>query len=401
MTSYVIPPANTPVDETDLVITAGMLIDSPVAEPDGTAGEVAWSGSTDYASGDQVISTTTHRTYECLSGSRAPVTISNANPAVVAWSAHDLIPNTPVVFSTTGTLPTGVTAGTIYYVHTVPNLDSFTLKDTLAGTQIATSTAGAGTHTGIATPNRNHDPSTDTAADWWADVGPTNRYKMFDLLRNSRTVFPSPFTVVVAPGKRADAIGLVGLIADSVEISVESPSAGVDPYVFTADLLQRYPTNWYEWTVQEFYQVGSTATFDVPPYVDNVMTFTFTRATGDVEVGGIIMGLKIRLGEAEIGSEIDAQNFSQVTRDRFGNAKFDRQRNVPVVRQQIWCKDSDVNRLRIAKDALNGVPAFWVMLDDPTHPYFEITSVVGAYSRWGIPLEYHHHVPQQLEITEI
>src|SRR5262249_51495985 len=35
----------------------------------------------------------------------ATVTISAANPAVVTWNSHGLIANTPVVFSTTGTLP--------------------------------------------------------------------------------------------------------------------------------------------------------------------------------------------------------------------------------------------------------------------------------------------------------
>lgn len=43
-------------------------------------------------------------------------TITIAAPGVVSWTAHGLLAGTPVKFSTTGALPTGLTAGTTYYV---------------------------------------------------------------------------------------------------------------------------------------------------------------------------------------------------------------------------------------------------------------------------------------------
>jgi Putative phage tail protein len=52
-----------------------------------------------------------------LSGSRsATVTISIASPGVVTWTAHGLSNGNAIVFATTGALPTGLTAGTVYYV---------------------------------------------------------------------------------------------------------------------------------------------------------------------------------------------------------------------------------------------------------------------------------------------
>ena len=48
--------------------------------------------------------------------STSVVTISIASPAVVTWAAHGLVAGTPVDFATTGALPTGLTAGSIYYV---------------------------------------------------------------------------------------------------------------------------------------------------------------------------------------------------------------------------------------------------------------------------------------------
>lgn len=73
------------------------------------------------------------------------VTISNASPAVVTFTSHPFQDNDPVKFSTTGSLPTGLTAGTVYFVNVV-DADSFTVSATAGGTPIDTSSAGSGTH---------------------------------------------------------------------------------------------------------------------------------------------------------------------------------------------------------------------------------------------------------------
>lgn len=81
----------------------------------------------------------------------ATVTISNAEPAVVSWTAHGLPDGTPVVFTTSGSLPTGLTPGTTYYVVNA-DTDTFEVAATPGGTPIDTSGAGSGTHTATAVP---------------------------------------------------------------------------------------------------------------------------------------------------------------------------------------------------------------------------------------------------------
>lgn len=79
------------------------------------------------------------------------VTITNASPAVVTWTAHGLVANTAVVFSTSGALPTGLMAGTIYYVISAGlGASTFRVSATIGGAAINTSSAGSGTHTGHA-----------------------------------------------------------------------------------------------------------------------------------------------------------------------------------------------------------------------------------------------------------
>jgi hypothetical protein len=74
------------------------------------------------------------------------VTISNASPGVITKVGHGFAANYPLVLSTTGALPTGLTAGTTYYVKTVLDADTFTVSATVGGAAINTSSAGSGTH---------------------------------------------------------------------------------------------------------------------------------------------------------------------------------------------------------------------------------------------------------------
>jgi hypothetical protein len=87
------------------------------------------------------------------------VTISHASPAVVAWTANGLAANIPVYFTTNGTLPSPLVAGTEYFVKT-PGTDSFTVSATAGGVNINTTTDGAGTHTATAYPFGIGDGST-------------------------------------------------------------------------------------------------------------------------------------------------------------------------------------------------------------------------------------------------
>ena len=83
----------------------------------------------------------------------ATVTITIAAPGVVTWSSHSLSTGTPVVFTTTGALPTGIVSGTTYYAVVVTD-STFQLASSVANaiaatpTVITTSGTQSGTHTG-------------------------------------------------------------------------------------------------------------------------------------------------------------------------------------------------------------------------------------------------------------
>lgn len=64
------------------------------------------------------------------------VSVSVASPGVVSYTAHPFLANDPVVF-TAGTLPTGLTVGTVYFVRN-PAANTFELSATSGGASINT-----------------------------------------------------------------------------------------------------------------------------------------------------------------------------------------------------------------------------------------------------------------------
>jgi hypothetical protein len=98
------------------------------------------------------VSRTTYSTlYDAITASKGTVTITSANPGVVSLTAHGLSTGSCIELTTTGTLPTNLSANTNYYVIYV-NANTFRLAtsaaNAIAGTAIDTSGGSpSGTHT--------------------------------------------------------------------------------------------------------------------------------------------------------------------------------------------------------------------------------------------------------------
>ena len=81
------------------------------------------------------------------------VSISVAAPGVVTWANHGLLAGQPVIFTTTGALPTGLIAGTVYYVIAAGlTANTFSVAATPGGAGVGTTLAGSGVHTATAPP---------------------------------------------------------------------------------------------------------------------------------------------------------------------------------------------------------------------------------------------------------
>jgi len=97
----------------------------------------------------QAVSRATYSTlFDIIAPSLGTFTVTLASPGVFSLTAHGLVAGDPVYMTTTGALPTGLTANTIYFViSTGLTADTFRVSATRGGAAINTSVSQSGTHT--------------------------------------------------------------------------------------------------------------------------------------------------------------------------------------------------------------------------------------------------------------
>ncbi len=215
--------------------------DGTWATPAGTvAGQLPGTTTNDNANAGNVGELAMSSTTPVSTSGTATITI--ATPAVITWVGHSFASTTSapactsaVVFTTTGTLPTGITAGTVYWV--IPSTISgntfqiaTSIANAFAGTAVATSGSQSGTHTASNSPTITNGTAINlaacnaTAGDWdfsiTASSTPTNTTAV-SLLFSS---FGTTSATLETNGNRYSQFGISYTSAGSSVASVAGPS---------------------------------------------------------------------------------------------------------------------------------------------------------------------------------
>lgn len=343
-----------------------------------------------------------HRTFESQRGTTAPIlSITQATPGVVSVNDHGMAANTPVLFATTATLPAPLVAGTVYYISpTGLAPSSFSVAATVGGTPIATTTAGSGSHTAVFNPNIGHPPLRDDGS-YWLDKGPTNAWAMFDTLRSTRTYGTSPMVFSIKPGERFDSYALINVIADQIDVLIQVP--GYPDINETIVMNTREGIiNWYLYYYTQFQILTSLVRLNGVPALGGVtITFTLTRGSGQVGVGGVVLGRQVDLGTTQPEAEVDKLNFSKITRDEQGSSILVRRRTVPKTSQTIRFQKANTKAISNVLDDLAAVPALWVGIDDDSDGYFDAVMILGIYKRASMNLDLPDWGVLSLDLEEV
>lgn len=184
-----------------LIINNIILYETNIAEAD----YAAYNAGTAYALGDRVLYVSPSATF----------TVTIATPAVFTWAAHNLANDTPIMFSTTGALPTGLDTATLYYVRN-KTTNTFQVSTKKGGGVVSTSGTQSGTHTATAQVHKVFESlqAANTgnypliSPTWWIEVGSTNRWAMFDGAVSSQTTNADEIKVTLNTVGRDDAVSL-------------------------------------------------------------------------------------------------------------------------------------------------------------------------------------------------
>ena len=196
----------------------------------------ALTGFYAFLNGTWEVQNATATTFEFnLAGATTPsaaVTITTANPAVITWTGHALAVGQTVTFSTTGTLPTGITAGTTYFVKTATAGTTFTISLTSGGTAIATTAAGTGTHTATLTGVMTSQIFRPVAINRKYNISKVGRLDLgkYRVFFDTKPLTVDYISLGSAADASGDAVGLVGATAQTIDYAdiVTTNSAGTN-----------------------------------------------------------------------------------------------------------------------------------------------------------------------------
>lgn len=360
-----------------LTISDSVLVSSNVIEADFPN----YSASSVYSTGTviQVTSPGTHKEYESLTGSTSVVTITIATPAVVSWVAHGLLTGTPISFTTTGTLPTGIVSGTVYYVL-APATDTFNIAATVGGAAIATTGVQSGVHTAIGSNNFNK-PVTNTT--YWLDRGATRRWKCFDGSVTSQTSNTTSIAMEFLASGRIDSVALLNISAATAQVTMTDAIDGIvfdETYNLTAD---SGITDWYAYFFEPIERTSDLTITNMPPYANATINVTLTDTGNTVLLGACILGFVKELGITEVGVKTGIQDYSIKTQDTFGNYTILQRAFRKTINFTIWLDPYEVDVLQNLLAGYRATPIVYIASDA-----YSSTVAYGFYKDFSIDIAY-------------
>jgi hypothetical protein len=347
-----------------------------------------WEADTVYTTQSQVRSDITHRLYASVIGKASTVVILNGTPGWIALAGHGYAAGTPVIFTTTGTLPSGLTAGATYYVVN-PEADGFRIASSVGGEPINLALPQSGTHTATFSPNKGN-PLTDTTK--WVDVGPTNPWAAFDYYRNTITTAEDEIAWEFTTTGRVNSISLLGL-SNVLQVSVVATAAGTEVYNRTFDLnTSEDVTGWWSYFFTPITTAAELFVSDLPPYRNMVLTVTLT-GTGTISCGTCSLGTQVYLGEVTYGASVTAIDYGYQAFDKFGNYEYVKGGFALQNEYSLFIPKSMVSKVvRIIKD-LRGKPCVWIGTTE-----YGATYNFGPYSDFNLVIAYPNHSTYSLTI---
>lgn len=240
----------------------------------------------------------------------------------------------------------------------------------------------------------------------WAESGVTNKWAMFDLFRNTPSIFPATTgTFTLVPGQAVNSISFLGISGtDILEVECTYFNGSIDVvfYTFTIDLITRTVTSWYEYFFEPFVQQQTLIIQDIPTTYSNMkINVTITGSAG-MEIGSCVVGNSSNMGWLTLGSQSELLNFSKLDRDAFGSALLVPRRSVPrLTGEVVFPKSMLANNIAIKK-ALDAKAALWLGLDDEVNnPYFEPTIILGVYKEMTFSLDNPLFPRMSFELEEV
>ena len=228
----------------------------------------------------------------------------------------------------------------------------------------------------------NVSPSTDPTK--WLDLGPTNRWAMFDARVGTATSRAASLQVGLAPGA-IDALALIDTEAESATVTLTAGGVQVYSRSQTFNVGGVAIDNWFSWFFEPLGQKTSMLFLDLPVYAAGQLSVTLTRdnPADSVSCGTLLVGRQLSLGDTEHGADIGIIDYSRKETDQFGVTSVVERAFAKRMTAKVVLSTDAIDDIHRSLAALRATPVLWIGSES-----FESLTVYGFYKEFSIDIAY-------------
>lgn len=233
----------------------------------------------------------------------------------------------------------------------------------------------------VQTPNMGHTPGTDAL--YWAPIGPSNRWAMFDTENSTVTSAAASLVVTIAPGL-VDSLALLDVDAARLDVTVRDGLGGPVVYSYSQALDGSEVLDWYQYFYLPFIPVHEVILTNLPLYGSAHISVEFTSA-GTVNVGTLATGRATYLGGVEYGATARIIDYSRKDTSAAGVTTFVRRKYSKGMSLNLMVENYALNNLQRTLADLRATPCVWQGVDNAT---YALLSFLGFYRDLSIVISY-------------
>lgn len=219
----------------------------------------------------------------------------------------------------------------------------------------------------------------------WLDLGPTNCWRMFNKRTGNVwsvgtfTSNPGSIDLTIRPAARINSIGLVGVRAATVHITMIVGGATVYDKTFT--MSSKAGGSWYRYYFGAFVTKDNVAQFDLPAFSNADIRVVASAPGGTAQIGMMVIGMSRDIGWARWSTGIGFDNYSNVKDDDFGNTTITTRGSRDYVDFDVAMYTPQVSTAKRVLNDLKDTAALYIGSEivDPT-------IIVGRFDRFQLVL---------------
>lgn len=230
--------------------------------------------------------------------------------------------------------------------------------------------------------------------DNWLDIGPTNRWAMFDRKVGTVTTSPTSLTVVLSVGG-VSGLGALELTGRALKATLRDAPGGNVVYSRTVSLDGTLIESVYEWFFSNFEQQSDAVVTDLPYHFTNGELTIELSGTSGVGIGVLQVGEVIEVGRTQYGASVGIADYSKKERDTFGNMDVLERAYSKRSSLQVVTDRSDFNKIYRRLASIRAVPCIYIGTDQVG---YEPMITYGFFKDFGIAVDYLHTHLLSIEI---